>query len=282
MEKTGFPSKIDVVLLTKNSVSHSLVFRKCLNTIYDEVPVHRLIVVDAFSDDGTIDVLKEYPNVEIHQIKGNRAVARQYGIEQVETDWFMFIDDDVILGKNWFKKALKNIDEKIGAIWGWDAIPTRQGWKAMAYVRDMDEYQLRKRNFKIRGGTHDILIRKEAIKDISIPSELHIFEDKFIKEYIEKQGFNVKVPREVYCKHYFEPSEPTAKWGIQLARLQQSTGAKPFHTLLMHFILGLPKSLVIFLVTRDFQEASREFKKYFYNFYGALFLRYKRLLHDLS
>lgn len=79
-----------------------------MKSLYREVPVKRLIVVDDSSKDGTLKVLKRFPRVEIHQLHGNRAVARQYGIERVETDWF--IDDGVILRRNWFKIASKYME----------------------------------------------------------------------------------------------------------------------------------------------------------------------------
>ena len=49
--------QIDVVLLTKNS-EHMLA--KCLASIYSNVPVNKLIVVDGYSNDRTIEILKDF------------------------------------------------------------------------------------------------------------------------------------------------------------------------------------------------------------------------------
>ena len=117
---------IDVVMLTKNS-EHLL--NKCIESIYENVPVKRLIVVDGFSTDNTLKIMKEfnrkYGNVKIITEKGSRAKARERGIEEVKTEWFMFADSDVILCKDWFKKAEKYIDKDVGAVWGLnvDVIP---------------------------------------------------------------------------------------------------------------------------------------------------------------
>jgi len=48
---------IDVVMLTKNS-EHLL--NKCIISIYENVPVKRLIVVDGFSTDNTLKIINEF------------------------------------------------------------------------------------------------------------------------------------------------------------------------------------------------------------------------------
>ena len=58
--------KVDVVLITKNSATHTPVFEKCLRSVYREVPVERLIVVDDFSTDSTLKILEKFPRVEVH------------------------------------------------------------------------------------------------------------------------------------------------------------------------------------------------------------------------
>src|SRR5512139_4070724 len=101
---------VDVVLLTKNSEK---VLDKCLQSVYNNIPVSRLLVVDAYSTDGTLAILDRF-NMKHHNVvvtfdKGTRATAREKGIRQVKTDWFVFIDSDVVVCKNWYQKALRHI-----------------------------------------------------------------------------------------------------------------------------------------------------------------------------
>ena len=97
-----------MVILTKNS-EHLL--NKCLKSIYGNVPVKRLIIVDEFSTDNTLKIINEFNkkhgNVKIITEKGSRAKARERGIREVKTEWFMFLDSDVILCKDWFKRAMR-------------------------------------------------------------------------------------------------------------------------------------------------------------------------------
>ena len=82
--------KVDVVLLTLNSVKPCL--RECIESVYANVPVNRLIVVDGGSTDGTVDFLSKYPNVKfIYDLDGNRATSRQVGIGEVETEFLLSI-----------------------------------------------------------------------------------------------------------------------------------------------------------------------------------------------
>ena len=58
--------------------------RECINSIYKNVPVSNLIVVDGYSTDSTADIIKEfqekYGNVNFIQEKGTRGSARQTAI----------------------------------------------------------------------------------------------------------------------------------------------------------------------------------------------------------
>ena len=86
------------------------------------MPVNNLIVVDGFSTDDTVDIVREYQekysNVIFVQEKGTRGSARQTAIRLVKSDWFMFVDSDVVLSKNWFAQAEKLVNDDVGAVWG--------------------------------------------------------------------------------------------------------------------------------------------------------------------
>lgn len=213
---------IDVVMLTKNS-EHLL--NKCIKSIYGNVPVKRLIVVDGFSTDNTLKIInefnKKYGNVKIITEKGSRAKARERGIREVKTEWFMFADSDVILCKEWFKKAEKYMDKSAGAVWGLnvDVIPNVKNklfLKSLALVA--------RECFNLRGGMHDTLIRHKLVKDIKIPERLHAYEDAYIINWIKKKGYKVIIGDDIYCLH-FRPSEDwNLRESISLAALEIKCG----------------------------------------------------------
>lgn len=189
--------KTDVVVLTKNS---ERTLEDCLDSIYENVPVNSLIAVDGYSNDNTLGILRKfdqkYNNLTLIQDKGSRGRARQKGIEKVETEWFMFVDSDAILCDNWFEKAEKYMRDDVGAVWGiekWSVIKNPKLLKLFEYVT--------MKIFESRGGTHDLLVRQEAVKDIRIPQNLHFYEDAYIKDWITKKGYKVIGTYDPYCIH---------------------------------------------------------------------------------
>jgi glycosyltransferase involved in cell wall biosynthesis len=176
---------IDVAILTMNS---ERMLKECVNSVYKNVPIRNLIVVDGFSTDATASIVKEfqekYGNVKFVQEKGTRGKARQTAIQLVKTEWFMFVDSDVVLSKNW--SVLK-------------------GAKILKLFERMTL-----KIFEQRGGTHDILIRRKTVEDIQIPVHLHTYEDGFIKSWIERKGFKVLGVYEPYCIHF----RPDTVWSV--------------------------------------------------------------------
>lgn len=207
------PLQIDVVVLTKNS-QHLL--NKCLTSIYQNVPINNLIIIDGFSTDRTLEVLekfnRKYGNVLLYQMVGSRAKARTEGIRKVSTDWFMFVDSDVLLCRDWFKKIKADLAEGVGAIWGLnvDVLPSVTNKWILCF-----QSMVAKQCFKLRGGMHDTLIMRKAVEEIKIPEELHSYEDAYIVRWIEDHDYKVSVGSEVYCLHYKPPENWSIKNGIQ-------------------------------------------------------------------
>jgi glycosyltransferase involved in cell wall biosynthesis len=216
MHNKGTQMQIDVVLLTKNS-EHLLL--QCLASVYKNVPVKTLIVIDGFSTDRTLEILdkfnRKYGNVALFQMHGSRAGARTEGIRRVSTEWFMFVDSDVLLCRDWFKKAQKDISKGVGAIWGLnvDVIPKIKNKRILTL-----QSIVARKAFDLRGGMHDTLIFRKSVEDLRIPEHLHTYEDAYIVQHIESHDYKVVVGREISCLHYKPPSNWSLKNGLQQAK----------------------------------------------------------------
>jgi len=213
---------IDVVVLTKNS-EHLL--DRCLAAIYENVPVKNLIVVDGFSTDDTLKIVneinEEHGNITVLNVDGSRAKAREKGLRQVRTDWFMFVDSDVILSRDWFRKAGKSIKTNVGAVWGVniDVIPNVKD-KRFLKLQSLIARQC----FNLRGGMHDTLIRREAVAGIRIPEQLHAYEDAYIINWIKEKGYKTVIGDGIYCLHFKSPMGWNLKNGISQAIFEVRCG----------------------------------------------------------
>jgi glycosyltransferase involved in cell wall biosynthesis len=72
-ERLTMTKPVDVVILTKNS---ERLLRECIDSVYRNVPVSRLIVVDGYSTDSTKNIVNEFQerhgNVIFFQDEGTR------------------------------------------------------------------------------------------------------------------------------------------------------------------------------------------------------------------
>jgi glycosyltransferase involved in cell wall biosynthesis len=213
---------IDVVVLTKNS-EHLL--EKCLASVYENVPVKNLFVIDGFSTDRTLKIINQtreaHGNVTVLNVDGSRARARQKGIQHVSTDWFMFVDSDVILSLDWFKKAQKSMRDDVGAVWGVniDVVPNLKD-KRIIKLQSLIARQC----FDLRGGMHDTLIRREAVEGIKIPEKLHAYEDAYIINWIKKKGYQTLIGDDIYCLHFKAPGNWNLQSGVSQAIVEFRCG----------------------------------------------------------
>lgn len=202
--------RVDVVVLTKNS---ERILEKCFFSIYNNVPVNRLIVVDGCSTDSTLRIVEKfnekYGNVVVIQDQGTRGSARLKGIREVKTDWFLFVDSDVVLSGNWYEKAKSHVADDVGAVWGTEI------WAGISHSALLKLFLVvTRRIFEIRGGTHDLLVRSQTVKDIDIPKGLHVFEDALIKNWIAKKGYRLVPTYIPFCIHH----RPQSVWTFSGSR----------------------------------------------------------------
>ena len=158
---------------------------------------------------GGVECIVERSRLYGHH-RPTRATARQTAIDwflgNTSLGWLMFVDDDVELRQGWMaetERLLRDAEAsgvRVGGVWGvnWDATPDRERFLKMMGV-DYEDHLVKA--FRLRGGTHDTLVKREALEGIIIPPELHVYEDAFLKWYVECRGYTWLINR-VGCTHY--------------------------------------------------------------------------------
>lgn len=262
---------LDIIMITMNSV------KPCLDESLTSIEKAagfagikpRLIVVDGGSTDDTLEIVASHEEklrpVTIFD-DGNRATARQVGIGQVETEFFAFIDSDVILPCKWFTQILSHFDDpKVGAVWG-AAIQTapkkRKYIEAMAKLYGRDPIDMARSYGEVRGCLHDTMIRTETVKGIEIPPQLHVMEDHYVRQYLEKGGWRWISTDTPFSYHNMGDDSPDnafmdAYYGWKLGVYSRAWYVK-------HLALAWAKLGYLLLVTRDLQvvwtEATKEWQ----------------------
>lgn len=101
--------KVDVVVSVKNTGSH---WKECLDSFYREIPINRLLIGDGGCTDKTIDIVKQYPNTVIfdHSKFKTLGFSLRKLVEEVNTEWFIYLHSDVVLPPNWFTEMSKYCD----------------------------------------------------------------------------------------------------------------------------------------------------------------------------
>lgn len=110
--------KVDVAVCTYQSEKY---LDQCLTSIEKTVPIRKLIIVDHYSTDRTIEIAKRH-NAEIYFESVGLGYARQLAIDHVETPIFLFVDSDVVFYEHdWFPKAASMLEDeqRVGAVGIW-------------------------------------------------------------------------------------------------------------------------------------------------------------------
>jgi glycosyltransferase involved in cell wall biosynthesis len=175
---------IDVIIRTKNSEEF---LKECLQSIYEEIPVRHIIIVDAGSTDKTLEIASSFDKVDVYVKPDlNLGQATKYAFTKAQTEWVAVVDSDIILRKGWFENMKRYMKE-------WDAVEGSR----------IDHYRFRtpidstKSTYGRFGQT---LLKREPVLDIDI--NLPFGEDAAISFYFGKNKRKWKKVENYLADHY--------------------------------------------------------------------------------
>ena len=109
--------KTSVVISTKNNVG---TIKQCLSSLmpyYEQGYISEIIIVDAHSTDGTLEVVKNYPVKLVFDGGSVYAIAIDIGWRNAEGELIIFLDADAYFGENFFPRVYEYFsDEEMGII----------------------------------------------------------------------------------------------------------------------------------------------------------------------
>jgi glycosyltransferase involved in cell wall biosynthesis len=229
-------------IVTRNALTRvgKELFRKVLDSSL-QVPYKSMVVVSD-SDDDTDSFIKKWCDEHSKELvlsrsrlysfaRPTRATARQTAIdiffESSSSEWLMFLDDDCVLNSGWWSWVEQDRileDPFVGEVWGvnWDATSERERFLKFFGI-NLKSYLVRK--FEERGGCHDTLFRRKAIKGVRIPPELHVYEDAYLHFYVKCRGWRYAI-NPVGVTHYHPELEVDLEKEMEKARLAIYTAVR--------------------------------------------------------
>jgi glycosyltransferase involved in cell wall biosynthesis len=116
MSARGAPAAVTVVIPTRNRLA--LLRTTLLTALHQEGVDVRVVVVDDASEDGTGPWLAalDSPRVTVlrHEARKGVSAARNAGLEQVETPWVAFLDDDDVWAPDHLARLLRAVARSPG------------------------------------------------------------------------------------------------------------------------------------------------------------------------
>jgi len=169
---------IDVIMLTLDSENF---LEKSLYSIYQEIPVRKLIVCDGGSKDNTIKILKKFPRIDIHIRTDIRTTGKvlEFLFSLTESEWFALIDSDIILTDGWYdemKKHQKSMDV------------IENGHAVLAYHMYREFKVKLEENARSSDMCH--LVKKKAVENYHCDDDyMWRFTDYLFRQSVEKSEF---------------------------------------------------------------------------------------------
>ncbi|MEM2971630.1 MAG: glycosyltransferase family 2 protein [Candidatus Bathyarchaeia archaeon] len=109
--------KVSIIIATYNRFND---LKECLSSVFRlKTKPHEVIIVDSNSTDGTRTLKDYFPAKFVFTSKRNRQYARNLGISTTTGDIVAFLDDDVVVQKEWLNEIVKPyVDKSVGGVGG--------------------------------------------------------------------------------------------------------------------------------------------------------------------
>ncbi len=184
---TDSKDAIDVIIPVYHT---NELWRANLISIYREIPVKRLLISDGGVIDDSIDIVKEFPRVEVFNHRHYKSLGKCIAelIKEVNADWFAYLHSDVYLPPNWFNNMIKHKDK-----FDWYGCPMN--------ITVLINYKMRLENRPYAGSQ---IGRKEAfVKNIDRVDDDYVYrqEDFVFNKIVEDAGYKTGKIEDTFHYH---------------------------------------------------------------------------------
>lgn len=199
-------ARVDVIVPLKNTKDN---WEACLDSFFREIPIKQLLIGDGGSTDNTIEIVKKYPRIRVFDQSKFKSLGFRIKklIDEVQTEWFVYLHSDVSLPAGWYDEMCKYQKE-------WDWFECK---RVLVYhfEREMKEaFQVH------RAYSGSQMGRKEAFKNIKNLEDDYGYrlEDLLFQEMIESAGYKYgKAPSTFHYHHVARTTETASGFGMKFS-----------------------------------------------------------------
>jgi len=174
-------------------------------------PNYRIYVTDAFSTDGTYEILKNlqkrYPRkIMLERVEGNIATAHNHMIRKVKTQFVAMTDADCVVDKNWLKNLIAGFDSnEIIATAGFNSTPRAVNTLQYLIGKEFEDRFRHAPKFIPRAPTMNLCVRTRFAKQVKFDERFDVAQEVDWGYRLTKIGKMKYVPKAVVY-HYHRPT----------------------------------------------------------------------------
>lgn len=163
-----------------------------------------ILIIDSFSTDGTIDILKEYAErfikIKIIEYQSTQPEALNYAIDSgyISTNLIALIDGDCVATKNWLWTLVNTLDkESVDAVGGPGLTPKNMNLLQKIIGLDLDvRFLSTPRGLVLRHPNMNLLVKKNVLEKLRFNTNLKVGYDTDFGYRLNYMGY----------KLFFEPT----------------------------------------------------------------------------
>jgi glycosyltransferase involved in cell wall biosynthesis len=184
------PNQIDVTVATKNSAR---TLDRCLSAIWANIPVRNLIVVDAGSDDDTVEIARHNGGTVILE-SGLLGRVRYVQAMKCETEWIAYVDSDVYIYDSWWHEVSKYLGSQgVGMVLGFADAPITKFPIYEDYLKHIA------RKFGMAAFSNTLVRRKLVLSCTQLLNKIHVGEDTVLARHLKTNGMQiVSIPKRLF------------------------------------------------------------------------------------
>jgi len=170
---------ITVLITLKNSAS---TIKRCIDSVLKQnypKSKYKIFVVDAFSTDGSYEILKRFGNkIKLYQIKGWPPKAYNWAIRKIKTDYIALIDGDCVADKKWIKELVNGFKTNdVLAVAGYCGTPKNASKLQKIIGRELESRFKEFQTYIPRAPTMNLCFKTETSRKLKFDENLRVSYD---------------------------------------------------------------------------------------------------------